>query len=265
MEAVARTTAPARLRTWIQPQPRTLAAWALGFLPVVYLSLRGGGWDPVVRNEVGIAVWWIVLIAAALGLIPLARVRTMGWVALALFAAFAVWTALGIGWSESGERTFAELSRVLTYLGVFALALAAQGRNLARPAVAGVASAIGLVAFLAVLSRLHPAWFPPNHVQEVFAGSATWLPAPGSGDWNTAANWTAGGPPNVIGVVTFFRSEIFVRLFLVAKSLVTAMASASVAFDASSTVMPFGANFWRSWVTVSSTDRLPTVLSRKLR
>ena len=178
MEAVARTTAPARLRTWVQPQPPAFAAWALGFLPVVYLSLRGGGWDPVIRNEVGIAVWWIVLIAAALGVIPLARVRTMGWVALALFAGFAVWTALGIGWSESGERTFAELSRVLTYLGVFALALAAQGRNLARPAVAGVASAIGLVAFLAVLSRLHPAWFPPNHVQEFFPGSARRLSYP---------------------------------------------------------------------------------------
>ena len=63
-------------------------------------------------------------------------------------------------------------------LGVFALALAAQGRDLARPAVAGVASAIGLVAFLAVLSRLHPAWFPPNHVQEVFPGSARRLSYP---------------------------------------------------------------------------------------
>jgi len=29
-----------------------------------------------------------------------------------------------------------------------------------------------------------------------FAGSATWLANPSSGDWNTAANWTPGGPPN---------------------------------------------------------------------
>ena len=28
------------------------------------------------------------------------------------------------------------------------------------------------------------------------AGSATWLPHPISADWNTADNWTAGGPPN---------------------------------------------------------------------
>ena len=29
-----------------------------------------------------------------------------------------------------------------------------------------------------------------------FAGSATWLAAPSSGDWSSSANWTAGGPPN---------------------------------------------------------------------
>jgi autotransporter-associated beta strand protein len=29
-----------------------------------------------------------------------------------------------------------------------------------------------------------------------FAGSATWLARPTTGDWNTAANWTVGGPPN---------------------------------------------------------------------
>jgi hypothetical protein len=28
------------------------------------------------------------------------------------------------------------------------------------------------------------------------AGSATWLASPGSNNWNVAANWTAGGPPN---------------------------------------------------------------------
>ena len=29
-----------------------------------------------------------------------------------------------------------------------------------------------------------------------FAGSATWLASPANTDWNSAANWTAGGPPN---------------------------------------------------------------------
>ena len=30
----------------------------------------------------------------------------------------------------------------------------------------------------------------------LLAGSATWKKNPSSGDWNTAINWTAGGPPN---------------------------------------------------------------------
>src|SRR6266699_5551091 len=29
-----------------------------------------------------------------------------------------------------------------------------------------------------------------------FAGSATWKASPATGDWNTAGNWSAGGPPN---------------------------------------------------------------------
>ena len=33
-------------------------------------------------------------------------------------------------------------------------------------------------------------------IQTSHAGSATWLATPATGDWNTAANWTAGGPPN---------------------------------------------------------------------
>ncbi len=33
-----------------------------------------------------------------------------------------------------------------------------------------------------------------------FGGSATWLASPTTGDWNTAGNWTAGGPPNTTGV-----------------------------------------------------------------
>src|SRR5205823_1426184 len=33
-------------------------------------------------------------------------------------------------------------------------------------------------------------------IQTSHAGSATWQATPATGDWNTAANWTAGGPPN---------------------------------------------------------------------
>src|SRR6267378_236212 len=38
------------------------------------------------------------------------------------------------------------------------------------------------------------AWFALSPTAE--AGSATWLASPVNGDWNTAGNWTIGGPPN---------------------------------------------------------------------
>ena len=40
-----------------------------------------------------------------------------------------------------------------------------------------------------------------------FAGSATWLASPATGDWNTATNWTAGGPPNASTDTATFASS----------------------------------------------------------
>ena len=43
----------------------------------------------------------------------------------------------------------------------------------------------------------------------VVSGSATWLASPATGDWNTPANWTAGGPPNgPADTATFASSSI---------------------------------------------------------
>src|SRR5438034_6431429 len=40
-----------------------------------------------------------------------------------------------------------------------------------------------------------------------FAGSATWLASPATGDWNTATNWTAGGLPNGPSDTAFFATS----------------------------------------------------------
>jgi len=40
-----------------------------------------------------------------------------------------------------------------------------------------------------------------------FAGSATWLASPVSGDWNNAANWTPGGPPDGPADTATFQSS----------------------------------------------------------
>ena len=138
------------------------AGYALPFLLVFYLALRGGGYDSIVRGEVGIAVWWVVLLGAAVGALPATRLSRSAWIMLGLLAAFGAWTALSISWSESSERSAAELARVAAYLGVFTLAVAAQGRDGLRRAVYSIGAAIAVVGIFALLSRLHPSWFPRN-------------------------------------------------------------------------------------------------------
>src|SRR6266511_1195896 len=106
-----------------------VAGWVLPFALVLYLALKGGGYDEIVYGEIGIAVWWIVLLGALLGVLPMARVGPAGWLGLGLLIALAAWTALGIGWSESAEKSVGELARVAMYAGVFALVLMVQGHN----------------------------------------------------------------------------------------------------------------------------------------
>jgi hypothetical protein len=138
------------------------AAWLLGAALVVYLGLKGGGYDVVIRSEVGVAVWWLVLLGALVGTLPALRVSRSSWLLFGLVAAFAVWSAIGTLWSESSERSVLESGRLAMYLGVFALAAAVCTRDRVRPLINGVGCGVAAVAMLAVLSRLHPAWFPDD-------------------------------------------------------------------------------------------------------
>ncbi|MEA2220420.1 MAG: hypothetical protein QOJ35_3046, partial [Solirubrobacteraceae bacterium] len=87
---------------------------------------------------------------------------------------------------------------VATYLGVLVLAIALQGRTAARHTINGLACAIGGVTLLAVLSRLHPQWFPADEHLE-FLGSARKLSYP-LNYWNALAAFAAMGVPLLLGV-----------------------------------------------------------------
>jgi hypothetical protein len=182
-----------------------IAAWTLAFALVAYLALSNGGYDTVVRSQVGVAVWWIVLLGALAGILP-GRIGRAGWVAIGLLAGFALWTGLASGWSESAERSTIELGRLATYLGVLVLAVALQGRAAARHTINGLACAIGLVTVLAVLSRLHPQWFPANdHLEFLGPGSARRLSYP-LNYWNALAAFAAIGVPLLLGIALAART-----------------------------------------------------------
>src|SRR4051812_23123105 len=129
--------------------------WALGFAPVLYLGLRGGGFDAIVRQQVGVALWWLIAAGLACGVLSARRTLARGRWALLGLTAFTAWTAMSMAWTWSDERTAADIGRAVTYLGILVLACAAAGPR-RRLLVGGVTTAIGAIAWVAVLSRLHP-------------------------------------------------------------------------------------------------------------
>lgn len=195
LEHVAR-----RIELW------AVGAWLLGFVVVFYLAAAGGGYDPVVHGEVGLAVWWIVL-SGVLGGVLAARIGTAGWIAFGLLAAFVALTAIATTWSESVERTVAELARVATYLGVLGLGLLVVAGRPARPLVNGLASGFAAVAVVAVLSRLHPVWFPANDHAEFLPEALNRLSYP-LNSWNGLASFIAMGIPLVLGCAMAARSRL---------------------------------------------------------
>ena len=177
------------------------------FLLIVYLGMRGGGDDAIVRGEIGIAAWWIVLLGAAIGALPVARLGRGAWIALGLLAGFAMWTAIGISWSESAERSVAEFGRVAALLGVFALALTAQNAEGLRRMVHGVAAGIAVVGVVALLSRLQPSWFPELEVPEFITESEVRLHYP-LDYWNGLGALLAIGMPLLVALISGARHTV---------------------------------------------------------
>lgn len=171
-----------------------IAAWSLGFAAPLYLAMKGGGYEEVLRDQVGIALWWIVLVGALVGVLPAAKPSRAQLTALGALVALAAWTGIGATWSQSSGRTVAELSRLSCFAAVLALAITAVRAGARDALIAGVASAIGAVATLALLSRVHPAWFPANETARFLSGATSRLSYP-LNYWNGVAALVAMGVP----------------------------------------------------------------------
>jgi len=161
-------------RTWTARGERASFArrgvtWALAVLLSVYLALSGGGYDIVVRSEIGLIVWWLVVLGVLVGVLPAARIPRAGWIATALLGGFLVWTWIGLTWTSSHELTLDEVGRLSTYLGVFVLGLCALSAETARPLVNGLGCGIVIVSGLAILSKLTPGLFPVNTARSFYA------------------------------------------------------------------------------------------------
>ena len=172
--------------------------WALGFGIVVMLAFQGGGFDPIVAGEAGVAVWWLVVFGVAAGALT-GRLSRAALVAAGLFLAFAAWTGLSATWSESAERSVSELARVSTYGAVLVFALLVAREVRAGAILDGIAAAVALIASLAFLSWLKPAWFPHDDLATAFADDPHRLSYPVN-YWNGLAALLAIGLPCILRV-----------------------------------------------------------------
>jgi hypothetical protein len=170
VELAAKSFATPATRPVLRPwQVETTVTWLIGFVPVSYLALSGGGFDLVTRSEVGVLIWWGLLLGAIVGIVPRTRWTWAGWTAAALLAGFFAWTWIATGWTQSEERTLVEVARLATYVGVLVLGLCLVTRANASSLLNGLACAVLLVSGLAVLSRIQPSWFSPLPNQSLYS------------------------------------------------------------------------------------------------
>jgi hypothetical protein len=191
---------------WIDPQ--ALAVWLLGFGLVVFLGLNGGGYAPVVRDQLGIAVWWGVLLGLAVGALPLNRLRYGSWLAIGLLGAYVGWVALSLIWTDATHNTVEDVGKAVTYLGVFTLALSIRGEKGARRMVSALGAGIAVIAIVALISRLHPAWVPAAGETAVLFKSNRFRLAYPLGYWNANASLIAIGLPLLIYAACSARHSI---------------------------------------------------------
>ncbi|MCA1689945.1 MAG: hypothetical protein LC720_05780, partial [Actinobacteria bacterium] len=71
MPATTRAQAAPATLGLVRPDPRGAAAFGLAFLLPTYLAIAGGGYDDVLRDEVGLGIWWVLLLGVAVGVLPL--------------------------------------------------------------------------------------------------------------------------------------------------------------------------------------------------
>jgi hypothetical protein len=183
-----------------------VATWLLCFGLIFYLGQRGGGYDSLVHDPIGIAVWWIALVGVLVGALPRRPPNRLAWWVLALLAAFVVWTGLSLIWTESPDKTSADLARLAGYLGVLWLGVSIGVPGGGRRVLNGVACAIAAIAGVALLSRFHPAWFPDAAQTGHFLSTGRERLSYPLDYWNALAGLIAIGLPPLLGIAASGRS-----------------------------------------------------------
>jgi hypothetical protein len=167
---------------------RRRAALVVALALLSVLALEAGGYGLVTRQQFALGVWAAVAAGLLLGLFPRGVPDRSVAIPAAAAAGLVAWLALSLLWTESDERTVAELARLLGYLGLITLALLALNRHTAGAAATGISLAALGIAALAVGSRLFPQLLPESAVTEELRGDRLSYPLD---YWNAVGAWGA--------------------------------------------------------------------------
>lgn len=153
---------------------------------LVYALRGGGSYDLVTFQEQGLVIWWVLAIGIGLGLLPRRRPSPVVLLMWGTLAAYAVWTALSLLWTQSAELTTVELARSLDYLGLVVLAGCVLTRHTWRSAAAGLGFGAMVVCVVGLGSRLAPSVFGTDRVAAFLHSDRLSYPF---GYWNAVAAW----------------------------------------------------------------------------
>jgi O-antigen ligase/polysaccharide polymerase Wzy-like membrane protein len=180
---------------------RTLRARrAVGFVAAfgftLFLALDGGGYDIILRQKVGLVIWALIALGILTGFFP--RARWNLWVRYGLggLAGLAALMFVAHSWTQSDERTTAEMCRVLQYLGIVALVYLGLNRHTWQGAAAGFAAAALLVPMFSVGSRLFPTVLVDDVSQNLHFNRLSYP----FGYWNAVACWGAMALAIALGI-----------------------------------------------------------------
>jgi hypothetical protein len=148
-----------------------------------WIAFDNGSYGLATRSSIAIVAWWVLALAVALGVLPLARPSRLQLTALGLLVGFGVWTAIGLAWSSDRDGAYQELARVILYIAVFALCLAVVRRSDVTRWCDGIAIAVVAVAVAALASQFLPHVISADTQYRFLPGGRTRLNYP-VGYWN---------------------------------------------------------------------------------
>ena len=132
---------------------------------LVVAVFAGGGDDDTLLLWPGgaaLVVLAAALVAASVGLLPLASPSRAGFALLAAVGGIAAWSGASIGWSIAPDLSWGDLNRGVVYLAFLALGAVAgsAGPRACRLAASGVAALLGVALLWALAGKAVPALFP---------------------------------------------------------------------------------------------------------